>query len=506
MLEKKICKYCGKEYEADFKLGMWQKDGSQGPNKSGVSVKRYCCYECGKADRARTIKNTWSRKNEKELNELIEKRKNNIQKQICSVCGREFYPESGYGNKNNVYICSDECRKKRFRKLPNTGIIKCQNCGKEYYYKEGQGSWDCNNNLVNVDGLGHEFVIRSDRFCCYECGIKFKESKRKVTNLLKYGRISPFQDSEFREQLFQKQKEEGTQFISKGEKELKDWIESLGLKTEHYIAGNGLDKKSPRIEIDLYIPELKIGIEYNGVYFHSMNGKKEGIITRGYHYCKSKIAKNLGIDLIHIWEDQWINQKDLIKSILLARFGKIEKKDKIYARQCTIKEISVEDYKNFCIKNHIQGYLPANVKLGLFFKGKLVQICSFGKMYNTGKAIKTNSLYEWAWKRGCIASNNAVIGGTSKLFKYFVKKYNPKSVLCYADWNLFSGKGYKETGFEFTGYTGPDKFYVTADHHYTRINRNPHNYKELMDKVANHKLWLCYGAGSLRFVWQNKIK
>lgn len=74
--------------------------------------------------------------------------------------------------------------------------------------------------------------------------------------------------------------------------------------------------------------------------------------------------------------------------------------------------------------------------------------------------------------------------------------------LCYADWNLFTGKGYREAGFELDGYIGPNKFYVTADHHYLRINRNPYAYKKLMKKVAKHKMWLCYGAGSMRFIWK----
>lgn len=83
----------------------------------------------------------------------------------------------------------------------------------------------------------------------------------------------------------------------------------------------------------------------------------------------------------------------------------------------------------------------------------------------------------------------------------FIKKYQPKNILCYADWNLFNGRGYTECNFKLTGYTGPDKFYITTDHKYTRIDRNPHRYKELMNLVQANKLWLCYGAGSLRFEW-----
>lgn len=191
MLEKRRCKYCNKEYKADAAFGSWQKDGSQGPNKAGVSVKHYCCYECGKKDRASKIKQTWSNKSESEIAKLIDRRKNNVQKKVCAVCGIEFYPENGYGNKNGVYICSEKCRKKRFRRIPDSGLRSCQSCGKIYHYIEGQGCWDNNNVLVIKKEVGHKFVVRSDRFCCYECGIKYKENKRKVTNILKYGKISP---------------------------------------------------------------------------------------------------------------------------------------------------------------------------------------------------------------------------------------------------------------------------------------------------------------------------
>ena len=121
-----------------------------------------------------------------------------------------------------------------------------------------------------------------------------------------------------------------------------------------------------------------------------------------------------------------------------------------------------------------------------------------------GKAVKTNKKYDYEWVRGCPASNNVIIGGTSKLFKYFIKNYNPTSVLCYADWNLFNGNGYKQCGFIFDGYTGPDKFYIQAKP-ILRINRNPYMYKEFKKLVLQKKLWVCYGAGSLRFIWNKPL-
>lgn len=502
MKEKFICQYCNKAYEVDPELGIWQKDNTQLKTQIGVSCKKFCCYECGKKSRAEKVSAQWQSKSIDEVKEVISKRKKAVKPRICKVCGKEFIPNGPTGNAKGVYLCSDECREKHFRLIPDSGTKRCQNCGKEYHYESGQGSWDKDNNLVKVNGLGHEFVVKSHRFCCYECGIKYKERKRKVSNIVKYGRISPFQDIDFRKNLIEKQKENGTLFISKGEQEIIDWLNSLGIVTEKYITGNGLDKNSPRIEIDIYIPEKHIGIEYNGAYYHSMNGIKKDRMTRNYHYNKSKWAKENGIELIHIWEDQWINKKELVKSIIKARLDLIDKQaNRIYARNCEICELSVEQYKQFCELNHIQGYKKASIKLGLFYKNSLVQIASFSKVNNRGKATVTNSLYDYEWVRGCPASLNYVIGGTSKLFKYFIKKYQPKNVLCYADWNLFNGRGYTECNFKLTGYTGPDKFYITTDHKYTRIDRNPHRYKELMNLVQANKLWLCYGAGSLRFEW-----
>lgn len=281
---------------------------------------------------------------------------------------------------------------------------------------------------------------------------------------------------------------------SKGEKELKEFIEFFGFKTEHFVCGKG----DTRFELDIYIPELKLAIEYNGIYYHSTNGINKR--SKNYHYNKSKQANELGISLIHVWEDLWNTKKDLVKTILMSRLGVLTQ-NKIYARRCEIHEIDTKVYKTFCEINHIQGYCPAFVKLGLFYNNKLVQIASFSKVKNIGKQNRTE---EWEWIRGCPASLNSVIGGTSKLFSYFVKNYLPKTVLCYADWNLFEGKGYAECGFDFDGYTGPDKFYVKSKGDKARIAHNPYKYKEYKQLVSNNVLYECYDAGSKRFIWSKE--
>lgn len=245
---------------------------------------------------------------------------------------------------------------------------------------------------------------------------------------------------------FQTKSENGTLYGSKGENEIREFVESLGFVTEKYIIGKGIN----RFELDIYVSQKKIAIEYNGVYYHATNGTNKR--ARNYHFNKNTVAYENGIELIQVWEDQWKNQKDIIKDIIAARLGIIQG-EKIYARKCEIKEVSTSDYRDFCMKYHVQGYRSASIKLGLYYKDKLVQISSFNKARTY--QISSNQQYEWEWVRGCISSNNKVIGGTSKLFKYFIETYKPNNILCYSDWNLFSGKGYEESGFTFAGFTGP---------------------------------------------------
>lgn len=502
MLQKCVCIYCGKEFETDPSLGRWQKDGTQGFKKnSGFSSEVFCSYECGINSRNKKVSESWKKKSKEEVSAILEKRENLKKTVHCTTCGAEIELPSSVDKKER-HFCSYKCRMIHKYNLPESGYRKCETCGKEYYYEQGQGNWTKTNEKLwssgQQNGKGKIFTVPSHKYCCYECGIKAKEKARKESNIAKNGYASPFQNRELMTKIYEENIANGKQYVSKGEIEIKEFVESLGISTEKLVTGAGNSKDSPRFEIDIYIPDKKIGIEYNGSYYHAMNGKREGRIVRSYHYNKSLLAKEKGIQLIQIWEDQWVNQKDIIKDVLKARLG-ILSDNAIYARKCDVKEISNEDYKKFCEKNHVQGYHKASVKIGLYYNGELVQIASFSKCRNLGRTKKET--YDYEWVRGCPASNNSVIGGTSKLFNYFVKQYNPESVLCYADWNLFNGQGYKQCGFVFNGYTGPDKFYVTP-HSTKRINRSLSKYREYKKLVNEKKLFECYGAGSIRFIWR----
>jgi hypothetical protein len=124
------------------------------------------------------------------------------------------------------------------------------------------------------------------------------------------------------------------------------------------------------LEIDIYLPELKLGFEFNGLYWHSEEYK-----DRNYHLDKLEYFQKRGIRIVNIWEDDWVDKNLIIKSQIDNLLGKSQK---IYARKCNIQEIyDVSIIKEFLNKNHIQGWVSSTIKLGLYHDDELVSIMIF---------------------------------------------------------------------------------------------------------------------------------
>lgn len=432
---------------------------------------------------------------------------NGIENRFCPVCSKTC----NFNNHQNCYhtYCSIKCRSKSKDtqdKREKTCLVKygtknvnqnkeikakaIETCRKKYGNDYNNRSKAKETERSHYNG---QVYFKSNEYKQF-----MKDNRENINNKIretvykKTGKIWITQTNAFKNKRIETINKNGTAFISKGEKEIKEYIEALGYKPVKYIVST----HENRFEIDCYIPELKIGIEYNGIYYHSKNGRNQK--PYNYHYKKQLEAFNSGIDLIQIWEDQWVHKQNLIKSILKARLKK--NSTIIYARKCIIKELDNNTYNTFCNENHTQGTRNASIKLGLYYNDKLIQIASFNKPQNKGKATTQNALYDYEFVRGCTLPDINVIGGVSKLFKYFITLYNPNSILSYVDWNLFNGKSYKECGFEFVGYTGPDLFFITANT-LNRISRNPYKYKEHMELVSKNQLWECHGAGNLKMIW-----
>lgn len=203
-------------------------------------------------------------------------------------------------------------------------------------------------------------------------------------------------------------------------------------------------------EIDLYSPEHKIGIEFNGNYWHS-DAKKD----KYYHQNKSLEAIGKGIFLYHIFEYEWLDERK--KLIIISQLKNLLKQNTfyIYARKCIIKEVSSKDSREFLNNNHLQGYCNSKVRLGLYYNDELVSLMTFGKP-------RFNKKCEWELLRFCNKLNTSVVGGASKLFKHFVDTYKPSNMLSYSNIAKTTGKMYEKLGFENNGVTQPDYVWVKS--------------------------------------------
>jgi hypothetical protein len=256
-----------------------------------------------------------------------------------------------------------------------------------------------------------------------------------------------------------------------------------------------------RTEIDIVLPNYNLGIEFNGLYCHN-----ELFKTKNYHLQKTNDAKLNNINLIHIFEDEWIYKKDIVKSILKNKLNKIE--SKIYARKCVIKEISQQESKNFLNDNHIQGNVNSKVRLGLFYNDNLVSVMTFSK----GRVIMGGKKNEWELNRFSNKLNTNVVGGASKLLNYFIRQYQPIKLISYSDIRLFDGGMYEKLGFTKISQSKPNYWYIINDTRKHRFNyRKSILVKEGYDKnmteqkiMFDRKIYRIYDCGNIRWEINHK--
>jgi very-short-patch-repair endonuclease len=228
------------------------------------------------------------------------------------------------------------------------------------------------------------------------------------------------------------------------------------------------------LELDYYLPNNKLAIELNGVYWHSINFKEPS-----YHLNKTELCESSGIQLIHIFEDEWIYKKEIVCSRILNMLGKNSRK--IYARSCEIRDLTGSQIKKFLDDNHIQGYLPSTYKYGLFFNDELVSVMTFGPLRRALGAVPSDQEYEMY--RFCSKLNTSVVGGASKLLKYFIRNYNPSKIISYADRRWSNGNLYTSLNFIKKSNGSPNYWYFGKGNSYKRYHRYGYAKHTLSDKI-----------------------
>jgi hypothetical protein len=213
------------------------------------------------------------------------------------------------------------------------------------------------------------------------------------------------------------------------------------------------------------------------------------------------MCKIKNIQLIHIWEDEWKYKQEIVKSMILNKLGKT--KNKIFARKCTIKEVDNNTTKLFLNDNHIQGNINSKIKVGLFYDNMLVSLMTFGKSRRS-----INKTGEWELLRFCNILNTNVIGGASRLLKYFVKNYKDNKLISFADKSISEGNLYYKLGFKLDGESKPNFYYIIQGIRKHRFNYrksklvkqgydiNKSGHQIMMDR----NIYRVYNSGNLRFI------
>lgn len=284
--------------------------------------------------------------------------------------------------------------------------------------------------------------------------------------------------------------------ISKGEVELKEFLESAGLAVTHQF------KYSGRREFDILVDSHNIAVEYDGIPWHSTKYR-----DRETQLLKARHAKDLGVSLVRIFEDEWLNRKEQVKSLLLASFG-IHSGERVFARKCQVREISNYAAKSFLNAYHVQGWRHSGISLGLFSGDSCVAVMVF-KSSMSGRYAAGSGEYELAR----YASKGLVVGGAGKLLKSFIRAYKPSRIVSFSEKRLFSGKLYESLGFVKEADVAPSYTYIfpgkTVRHHKSgfQLSRLRKKFPDVYDESLTEEeicaaagYYRCYDDGKVRWV------
>lgn len=256
-------------------------------------------------------------------------------------------------------------------------------------------------------------------------------------------------------------------FKSSEENEICTYLSSIGVNN---IVRNSRSLIPSKKEIDIFLPDYQIAIEYNGIYWHHEDIDH---ITRSYHYDKFKQCSELDIQLITIFSNFWKSKKDIVKQTLVNKLGLNSKK--VFARQCTIRPVTTKDASVFLNLYHIQGTTPSSIRLGLYYKNTLEAIMTFSNSrIGIGKQEEGYELVRFA-------SKSRVVGGASKLLSYFIKTYSPTKIISYSDNEWSTGNLYASLGFILEKEIAPSYWYIKPreERLYHRFNFAKHKLVKL---------------------------
>lgn len=269
------------------------------------------------------------------------------------------------------------------------------------------------------------------------------------------------------------------------------------LKVENLLEKNGVNVESNTrtalkngSEIDVFAPEILLGVECHGNLWHSYNPESKyfkGRSDKNYHRKKLEAAEAAGIRLMQFFEDEINDKFDIVASMILNAVGRSER---IYARKTESKIIDSKTARAFCEANHINGYAQSRLQIGLYRGDELVSVMTFSP-----------SRYEkrqgaWEIVRFCSILNHTVVGGASKLIAAARERVGSEMdcLLTYADLMHGTGNGYRACGFKEIGRTEVGYFWYSDN-----------TGRESRQKYQRHKLEKVFNEAFPKEMTENDI-
>lgn len=285
--------------------------------------------------------------------------------------------------------------------------------------------------------------------------------------------------------------------VSKPEKEIRHYVGNL-------IGSNNVvsDRKLLNgLECDVIVLTKKIAIEYNGLYWHSEAQGKD----KNYHLHKTELAESKGYHLIHIFEDEWLEHKNLVLNKARHFLGCDIDKPVIGARKCVIKTVSKTLAEPFLVTYHLQGFVSSTTYYGAFYGDILVGVMTF----------KQEKPDIWNLTRFATNTDYRLPGLASKIFKQFIKDNNPMEVKAFLDrrWSHCNENVYDRMGFKLVETLAPDYRYVVRSQRVHKFNfrkqiiAKEHNFplimteKEMVEQLGYYRIWDC---GLYKYIWKNE--
>lgn len=495
-----VCDYCGNNFERskrNIKVGRSiinkescnQKECVKQKRKESQLVKYGVENAGGTQESIAKAKSTWL----KTLGVDNPSKSKKIRKKIEKTC-KEKYGKSSY-------LATDECRKS----LKDTSLEKY---GVENPSQSEEIKDKIRHTCIEKYGVDHprKYQFYMDEFCksfLETHGVSFPSQmndhleKRKKTCIQKYGVEHPSKNIDIQEKIRQTCIERYGKYpvncFGKTEAKIKEYINSLGFqyRSDRKIL-NGQ-------EIDIFIPEANVAIEYCGLFWHNEMSPAPRLQT--YHYNKFKFLLDNNIRLITIFEDEWLLKEDICKSVISSILGKFD--NRIYARKSSVKKISSKEARLFLDNHHLQGSTNFGVAYGLYHNADLVACSTYGKHHRNKSDVVVLS-------RFCCAKNTQIVGGFSKLFKHATNEISGK-IISWSDNRWSQGNVYYKLGFKLEEELKPDYSYYKYGSLAERVTKQsmrksntncPKNMTEKEWCLQNNyvRIWDC---GKKRWVFEN---